>query len=91
MAEVLKKRLELWLEVMKGLRKMGIYLPLADAIKRIVRETKPVVRCEPVPLDKLGDYSEGGNNINATLPIEYNDIRSLAILGSGARVALIIV
>ena len=50
LAEVLEKRPQLWLEVVKSLKKMGIHLPLADAIKRVVRETKPAVRCEPIPL-----------------------------------------
>ena len=88
LAEVLKRRPKLWLEVVKSLKKMGIHLPLADAIKKVVKETKPNVRCEPVPLNKVGDYSEG-NNSNTTLPVEYNDIQSLAILDSGAGVALI--
>ena len=48
------------------------------------------MRCELVPLNKVGDYSEG-NNSNTTLPIEYNDVQSLAILDSGAGVALITV
>ena len=46
------------------------------------------MRCESVPLNKVGDYSEG-NDSNTTLPVEYNDVQSLAILDSEAGVALI--
>ena len=85
LAKVLKKRPKLWLEVVKRLKKMGIHLPSIDAIKKVVRETKPVVRCEPIPLNKVGDYNEVKNN-NTTLPIEYNEVQSLAILDSGASI-----
>ena len=67
---------------------MGIHLPFTDAIKFFFKETKPNVRCELASLNKVGDYNEG-NDSNTTLPIEYNDIKSLAILDSGERVALI--
>ena len=75
---------------MKSLKKMGIHLPAADAIKKIVKETKPKVRCELVPLNKVEEYSKR-NDSNSTLSIDYNDIQSLAILDNGARVALITV
>ena len=48
------------------------------------------MRCEPVSLNKVGDYSEEIDS-NTTLLVEYNGIQSLAILDSGARVALITV
>ena len=67
---------------------MGIHLPSTDAIKKVVKEAKPNVRCEPVPLNKVGDYSEGNDN-NTTLSVEYNDVQSLAILDNGVGVALI--
>ena len=88
LAKVLKKRPELWLEVVKSLKKMGIHLPSVDAIQKVVKETKLNVRCEQVPLNKVGDYSEGNDN-NTTLLVEYNDVQNLAILDSGAGVALI--
>ena len=59
LAEVLEKKPKLWLEVMKSLKKMGVHLPTADAIEKVVKETKPKVRCELVSLNKVGDYSEG--------------------------------
>ena len=40
-----------------------------------------------VPLNKVGEYYEGADG-NITLPIEYNDVKNLAILDSGARVAI---
>ena len=55
LAEVLKRRPELWLEVVKSLKKMGIHLPSADVIKRVVKQAKPNMRCELVPLNKVGD------------------------------------
>ena len=67
---------------------MGIHLPSTDAIQKVVKQTKPNVRCELVPLNKVGDYNEG-NNGNTILPIEYNEVQSLAILNSGVGVALI--
>ena len=88
LAKVLQRRLELWLEVVKILKKMGVHLPAVDAIEKVVKETKPKVRCEPVSLNKVGDCSER-NNSNTTLPVEYNDVQNLAILDSGAKVALI--
>ena len=90
LAEVLKRRPKLWIEVVKSLKKMGIHLPSANTIKKVVKEANPNVRCELVPLNKVGDYNEG-NNSNTTLPIEYNDVQNLAILDSGAGVALITV
>ena len=48
------------------------------------------MRCESIPLNKVGDYIEGNDN-NTTFSIEYNDVQSLAILESGAGVALITV
>ena len=40
------------------------------------------------PLNKVGEYYEGGANGNINLPIEYNDVKTLAILNSGAGVAI---
>ena len=45
------------------------------------------LKCEPVPLNKVGDYCEGDNG-NTTLPMEFNGVKSLAILDSGAGVAI---
>ena len=90
LAKVLKRRPKLWVEVVRSLKKMGIHLPLADAIERVVKDNKPNVRCELVPLNKVGDYSEG-NDSNTTLLVEFNQVQILPILDSGARVALVLV
>ena len=42
---------------------------------------------QPIPLNKVGEYCEGADD-NITLPIEYNEIKTLAILDSGAGVAI---
>ena len=51
--------------------------------KEVVRE----VKFEPIPINKVGDYCEGEDN-NTTLPIEFNEIKSMAILDSGTGVAI---
>ena len=51
--------------------------------KEIVRK----VKCKPIPINKVKDYCEGKDN-NTTLPIEFNDIKSMAILDSRARVVI---
>ena len=45
------------------------------------------VKCEPVPINKVGDYCEK-EDINTTLPVEFNEIKSMAILDSGVGVAV---
>ena len=88
LADVLKVRPELWQEVVKCMKKMGIETPVnecfddADNQEHIKR-----AGCAPVPLNKVGDYCEGDDG-NTTLPVEYKGVRSLAILDSGAGVAI---
>ena len=45
------------------------------------------VKCEPIPFNKVKDYCEREDN-NTTLPVEFNDIKSMAILDSGAGLAI---
>ena len=42
---------------------------------------------EPVLLNKVGDYCEGQDG-NTTLPMKFNNVTSLAIVDSGAGVAI---
>ena len=42
---------------------------------------------EPVPLNKVGDYCEGEDS-NTTIPVDFNGQQTLAILDSGAGVAI---
>ena len=45
------------------------------------------VTCEPVHVNKVGEYCEGAEG-NTTLPIKCNDVKSEAILDSGVGVAI---
>ena len=45
------------------------------------------IKCELVPLNKVGEYYEGYYG-NTTLPVEFNEVKSLAILDSGVGVAI---
>ena len=47
---------------------------------------KTPIDVQHVPLNKVGDYCEGEDG-NITLPIEYNYVNTLAILGSGVGIA----
>ena len=42
---------------------------------------------EPVPLNKVGDYCKGEDS-NTTIPVDFNGQQTLAILDSGAGVAI---
>ena len=42
---------------------------------------------EPVPLNKVGDYCKGEDS-NTTILVEFNERKTLAILDSGAGVAI---
>jgi hypothetical protein len=66
---------------------MGIRIPLQD-LPVSVNENDQLKRaiCEPVPINKVGDYCEGDDG-NTTSPVEFNNVQSLAILDSGAGVA----
>ena len=88
LVDQLKVRPELWHEVVKSLKRMGIELPLIKEFREtMVIEPTKRVKCEPVPLNKVGDYYEGDDG-NTTLPVEFNGVKSLAILDSGAGVAI---
>ena len=67
---------------------MSIRLPLANAIERVIKETKTNITCELISCNKVGNSSEG-NDSNTTLPVEYNEVQNLAILDSGVGLALI--
>ena len=77
-------------EMIKGQSKLNPTLPnktpLVDPNKR---ETTNGATCEPTLINKVGDYCEAKEN-NTTLPIEVNNITSIAILDSGTRVAIAI-
>ena len=74
LAKFLKVKPKLWQEVTMCLKKMGIYMPNEKFIETI-KETKVAknVKCEPIPINKVGDYCEGKDE-NTTLPMESNDM-----------------
>ena len=90
LADVLKIKPELWKEVLDCLKKMGILVPMhmttMDGITQSKKDDK--IKSEPVPLNKVGDYCEGEDG-NTTLPVEYNGHKNLAILDSGAGIAIV--
>ena len=63
-------------------------MPLVQELREtMVIDRVKKVKCEPVPLNKVGDYYEGDDG-NTTLLVEFNEVKSLAILDSGVGVAI---
>ena len=63
-------------------------MPLVQEMREtMVVDPMKKVKCKPIPLNKVGDYCEGDDG-NTTLPVEFNEVKSLAILDSGAGVAI---
>ena len=63
---------------------MPYQIPMDERLKGTVQQR---VKCEPVSVNKVGDYCKGEDG-NTTLPVEFNEVKSLAILDSGAGVAI---
>ena len=61
--------------------------PVQEMRKTMVVDPIKRVKCQPVPLNKVGDYCEGDDD-NTTLPMEFNEVKSLAILDSKVGVAI---
>ena len=66
---------------------MGIQVPIAETMPSAKKEAKK--NCKPVPINKVEEYCEGEYG-NTTLPIEYGEPSSVAILDSGSGVAIAI-
>ena len=63
-------------------------MPLVQELREtMVIDLVKKVKCELVPLNKVGDYCEGDDG-NTTLPMEFNEEKNLAILDNGAGVAI---
>ena len=63
-------------------------MPLIKATKsQIEKSAKGKRSIELVPLNKVGEYCEGEDS-NTTIPVEYKGTNTLAILDSGAGVAI---
>ena len=87
LADILRVKPELWKDVGKCLEKMGIHIPISETERALeaMKHTKKVV--EPIPVNKVGDYCEGEDG-NTTIPVEFAGQTSIAILDSGAGVAI---
>ena len=86
LSDILKVKPELWEDVAKYLKSLGVEMPI---MKQNLMEDKKQARknLAPVPLNKVGDYCEGEDS-NTTIPVTYDDVTTLAILDSGAGVAI---
>ena len=68
------------------LEKLGIKDP-KDLLKQERDEVQNGHKVQPLPINKVRNYCEGEDG-NTTLPIEYEGVETLAILDSGAGVAI---
>ena len=68
------------------MKKLGVELPISEQIPNL-EKIKKQKTYEPVPLNKVGDYCEGEDS-NTTIPVDFNGQQTLAILDSGAGVAI---
>ena len=88
LSDVLKAKPELWEEVAKYLKSIGVEMPIMEHNQiHTTKSAKANGNTEPVPLNKVGDYCEGEDS-NTTIPIEFKATYTLAILDSGAGVAI---
>ena len=53
----------------------------------MLKEVVGKVKCELVPINKVKDYCEGEDN-NTTLFLDFNEVKIMAILDSGAGIAI---
>ena len=63
---------------------MGIHIPISNTPPTMSHQKKIV---EPIPINKDGDYCEGENG-NTTLLVEFVEQIIIAILDSGAGIAI---
>ena len=87
LGELLKVRPHLWSELARTLQKMGIQGIQNKHIKQLRENNQTPTSVQSIPLNKVGEYCKGVNG-NITLPIEYNDVKTLAILDSGSGVTI---
>ena len=88
LADVLKIKPDLWDGIARVFKQMGIKVPPQETLHRVKeKEQQNQGNCKPVPINKVGDYCEGEDG-NTTLPVTFNGITTMAILDSGAGVAI---
>ena len=68
LSDILKVRPELWEEVAKYLKAIGVDMPMMKLNQEEKRKTKSKVA--PVPLNKVRDYCEGEDS-NTTILVTY--------------------
>ena len=86
LADVLRVKPELWKELGKYLKHMGIDIPVSTKESCLKGEATKQ-NFEPIALNKVGDYCEGEDG-NTTVPVEFQGRRTLTILDSGAGVGI---
>ena len=87
LGELLKVRPQMWEDLEETMEKFGIKKMTKREVNQMrgINEKKPLM--EPVPLNQVGDYCEGKEG-NITLLVQFNEVKALAILDSGAGVAI---
>ena len=88
LSDVLKAKPELWEEVAKYLKSIGVEMPIMEHNQiHTTKSAKANRNIELVPLNKVGNYCKGEDS-NTTIPIEFKGTDTLAILDTGASVAI---
>ena len=85
LADVLKVKPKLWKDGGKCFNNMGIDISLMES--ETLQTNQKHHRSKPVPLNKVGEYCEGKDG-NTTLLAEFNECKYIAILNSGAGIAI---
>ncbi|MCO5597639.1 hypothetical protein L7F22_051720 [Adiantum nelumboides] len=89
LSELLKIRQHVWDEVGKNLEKRGLKIPLQElpSNERSSKTQQEDATAKFVPINKVEEYCDGEEG-DTTLPVKYKGIKMLAILDSGAGVAI---
>ena len=69
------------------LRKNGIKGIKLEELNQLQNGDKTHAPVQSAPVNKVGEYCEGEDG-NITLPAKYNNVKTLAILDSGAGIAI---
>ena len=63
----------------RTLWKMGIKSICPKQIENLNETNQTLTNVQPIPLNKVGEYCKGADG-NITLPIEYNDVKTLYLI-----------
>ena len=61
--------------------------PFQEINEVIIKDTAKRVKCEPIPLNNVGDYHKGDDGVT-TLALDLHEGKSLTILDSGVVVEI---